>query len=72
MENPTLTITFNLETLELEINAPELPSDFAISLLDRAKKLIENQEKIVMAQAIRAAAGNESRTNEVLKRVKLH
>jgi hypothetical protein len=72
MENPTLLLTFHLDTLELDIDAPALSIDFAVSLLDRAKHLLENQEKIVIAQQLRALAGNESRTNEVLNRIKLH
>lgn len=72
MEDPTLILTFHLETLELDIDAPALSLDFAISLLDRAKHLLENQEKIIIAQQLRAIAGNESRTSEVLNRIKLH
>jgi hypothetical protein len=72
MENPTLLLTFHLDTLELDIDAPALSIDFALSLLDRAKRLLENQEKIVLTQQLRAMAGNESRTSEVLNRIKLY
>jgi hypothetical protein len=71
MENPTLLLTFHLDTLELDIDAPTLTLDFAISLLDRAKRLLEAQEKILIAQQVRAAAVDEFRTGQVLKGVKL-
>lgn len=67
MENPVLTLTFHLDTMELDVDGPTLSLDFAISLLDRAKRLLENQEKIVIAQQLRAAAGSES-----MIKVKLH
>jgi hypothetical protein len=53
MENPVLTLTFHLDTFELDIDAPSLPVDFAISLLDRAKRLLENHEKMAIAQQMR-------------------
>ncbi len=57
MENPTLLLTFHLDTLELDIEAPTLPPDFAISLLDRAKRLLEVREKMQMAQLLRGGEG---------------
>lgn len=71
MDKYKLLLVFNPDTMDLEINAPEMPSDFAISLLDRAKKMIENQEKLVMAQQIRSMAESDERTNRVLQKVKL-
>lgn len=72
METRTLTLVFHPDTLDIEIQAEEMPSDFAVSLLDRAKKLIENQEKIAIAQQLRSAASSEERTGEILRKVKLH
>ena len=64
MENPTLLLTFHLDTLELDIDAPAISIDFALSLLDRAKRLLEAKEKFMMAQ--------QWRTNEgMFTRVKL-
>ena len=57
MENPTLVLTFHLDTLELDIDAPALSPDFAISLLERAKRLLEAREKMTMAQQLRANDG---------------
>jgi hypothetical protein len=57
MENPTLLLTFHLDTLELDIDAPKISIDFAISLLDRAKRLLEMKEKLEMAQQLRANEG---------------
>jgi hypothetical protein len=57
MENPTLLLTFHLDTLELDIDAPDISIDFAISLLDRAKRLLEAKEKITLAQHLRANDG---------------
>lgn len=57
MENPTLLLTFHLDTLELDIHAPEISIDFALSLLDRAKRLLEVKEKMTLAQQLRASEG---------------
>jgi hypothetical protein len=57
LENPTLLLTFHLDTLELDIDAPTLSPDFAISLLERAKRLLEAREKMTMAQQLRANDG---------------
>lgn len=76
MENPTVILTLDMDTLELDINASTLTLDVAISLIDRAKRALENQEKIVIAQQIsanvRAIAQNQNRTENVLSRIKLH
>ena len=71
MENPTLMLTFHLDTLELDIASPTLTLDFAISLLDRAKRMLEVQEKLLIAQQVRAQAENQERTHRVLRSVKL-
>jgi hypothetical protein len=71
MENPTITLTFKLDTWELEINAPAMPFDFAIALLDRAKHLLETQEKILLAQQIRANEADVQKANSILRNVKI-
>jgi len=71
MENPTLLLTFHLDTLELDIDSPTLTLDFAISLLDRAKRMLEVQEKLLIAQQVRAQGENQERTHRVLRSVKL-
>ena len=71
MENPTLMLTFHLDTLELDIDSPTLTLDFAISLLDRAKRMLEVQEKLLIAQQVRAQGENQERTHRVLRSVKL-
>jgi hypothetical protein len=75
MANPTVILTFHPDTFELDIDAPELQLDFVMSLIDRAKHALENQEKIVIAHQIsagvRALAENQNRTEKVLSRIKL-
>jgi hypothetical protein len=71
MENPTLALTFHLDTMELDIDCPQMSLDFAMSLLYRAQRILEAQEKIMIAQQVRAVAVNELRTNNVLRNVKL-
>jgi hypothetical protein len=79
MENPTILITFHPDTLELDIDAPELALDIVISFLQRAMRQCENAEKIVVAQQVSAAvrdaqigaAMNEQRTKSVLSKIKL-
>jgi len=71
MENPTLTLTFHLDTFELDIDAPSLSLDFALSLLDRARRLLEAQEKLVIARGVREAVENETRANRIVRNVKL-
>lgn len=75
MENPTVILTLHMDTLELDIDAPELSLDIVMSLIDRAKHMLENQEKILIAHQIsagvREAAMNQQRTAKVLDRIKL-
>jgi len=75
MENPTVLLTFHLDTYELDIDAPELTLDFVMSLIERAKRMLENQEKVVVAhqisQGVRAAAMNQQRTESLLSKIKL-
>lgn len=71
MENPVLTLTFHLDTLELDVDAPTLSLDFAISLLMRAQRLLENQEKMLIAQQVRAVAVNQALAGEMFKSIKL-
>lgn len=75
MENPTVILTLHMDTLELDVDAPELALDVVISLIDRAKRALKNQEKIVIAHQIssgvRALAENQNRTEKVLSRIKL-
>jgi hypothetical protein len=72
----TMLLTFHPDTLELDIDAPNMSLDFGISLLERAKRLLEHQEKITVVQqaaaTARADAANQDRTKEVLSRIKLH
>jgi hypothetical protein len=76
MDHAIVELTFNRETLELDVNAPDLTLDVVISIVERAKRMLENQEKIVIAQQIsqgvRAIAQEQDRTEKVLSRVKLH
>lgn len=71
MENKTILIIFHPDTLELEIEAPELPMDFAMSMLERAKRALENQEKIALAQLMRHSAAEQERTEKVISRIKM-
>ncbi len=75
MENSTIIITYHKDTLEMDVDAPELALDIVISFLQRALRQCENSEKIVVAQqvnaAIRGDAMNQMRTKEVLSRIKL-
>jgi hypothetical protein len=72
----TMLLTFHPDTLELDIDAPNMSLDFGISMLERAKRLLEHQEKITVVQQAaaiaRADAANQDRTKEVLSRIKLH
>lgn len=79
MDNPTIIITFHRDTLEVDVDAPELALDVVINFLQRAMRQCENAEKIVVAQqvnaAVRASAENammdQERTRKVLSRIKL-
>ncbi len=75
MENPKVVLTFRLDSYDLDIDAPELTLDFVISLIDRAKRMLEEQQKIVTAHQISAGvrqlAADAQRTEKVLSRVKL-
>lgn len=66
-----VVISMNLDTYELSIDAPELPLDFAMSLVERAKRALENQEKIVVAQQLRQMAADQERTKSVVSRIKM-
>lgn len=52
MENPVLTLTFHLDTMEMDVDAPTLSIEFAISMLDRAKRLLEAKEKVETMLAV--------------------
>lgn len=76
MNNPVVTVTLRLDKdYELDIAAPELSLDFVLSLLDRAKRILEVHEKLAVANQIqaniRAVDGDRERTMQVMKRVKL-
>jgi hypothetical protein len=75
VENPTIILTFHPDTLELDVDAPELALDVVISFLQRAIRQCENAEKIVVAQQVSAAvkniAMNEERTQRVISRIKM-
>lgn len=75
MENKTILITFHPDTLELDVDAPELALDVVISFLQRAMRQCENAEKVVVAQqvsaAVRDAANNHHRTLSVLSNLKM-
>jgi transposase-like protein len=83
VENSTIIITFHPDTLELDLDAPQLSLDTVISFLQRALRQCENAEKIVVAQQVTAAvrdlntkvamseAVNEARTKGVLSRLKI-
>jgi hypothetical protein len=70
-----MVIVFNRESLEISIDAPDMSLDFGLSLLERAKRILEAQEKIVLTQKAiavsRAEAQNELRSKAVLDRIKL-
>jgi hypothetical protein len=70
-----MVIVFNRESLEISIDAPDMSLDFGLSLLERAKRVLEAQEKIVLTQKAiavsRAEAQNELRSKAVLDRIKL-
>ena len=70
-----MVIVFNRESLEISIDAPDMSLDFGLSLLERAKRILEAQEKIVLTQKAiavsRADAQNELRSKAVLDRIKL-
>jgi hypothetical protein len=75
MDNPTVMLTLHMDTLELDIDAPELSLDVVISLIERAKRMLENQEKIVVAHQIsagvRAMDENAQRTHQVMSKIKM-
>lgn len=79
MENTTIQITFHPDTMELDVDAPELALDVVISFLQRALRQCENAEKIVVAQQVSAAVRdaalnasvNEQRTRSVLSKLKM-
>ena len=75
MDNPTVMLTLHMDTLELDIDAPELSLDVVISLIERAKRMLENQEKIVVAHQIsagvRVMAENAQRTHQVMSKIKM-
>jgi hypothetical protein len=75
MDNPKVVLTFRLDTYDLDIDAPDLSLDFVMSIIERAKRMLEVQEKIMVAhqisQGVRAIAANEEHTKRVLSKVKL-
>ena len=74
-EGKSILLTFNPDTLELDVDAPELGLDVVISFLQRALRQCENAEKVLVAQqvstAVRDAAHNEQRTRSVLSNLKM-
>ena len=79
MENTTIQITFHPDTMEMDVDAPELRLDVVISFLQRALRQCENAEKIMVAQQVTAAVRdlnnsaivNEQRTRSVLTKLKM-
>jgi hypothetical protein len=79
MENTTIQITFHPDTMEMDVDAPELRLDVVISFLQRALRQCENAEKVVVAQQMGAVARdaavnsamNEQRTRSVLSKLKM-
>lgn len=79
MENTTIQITFHPDTMEMDVDAPELALDVVISFLQRALRQCENAEKIMVAQQVTAAVRdlnnsaivNEQRTRSVLTKLKM-
>ena len=75
MDNPTVMLTLHMDTLELDFDGPELSLDVVISLIERAKRMLENQEKIVVAHQIsagvRVMAENAQRTHQVMSKIKM-
>jgi hypothetical protein len=68
----TMLLTFHPDTLELDIDAPDMTLDFGIALLQRAKHLLEFQEKLLLAKLVREQdVANEIRTNDVIRKLKL-
>jgi transposase-like protein len=75
MSDRTVLITYHDDTLEMDIDAPDLALDIVISFLQRALRQCENAEKVVVAQqvsaAVRDAAENQGRTRRVLSNLKM-
>lgn len=75
MEKPAIIVTFDPETMEMNVDAPTLALDVVISFLQRALRQCENAEKIVVAQqmstAVREVATNENRTKRILSTIKM-
>lgn len=75
MEPKTILITFNPQTLEMNIDAPELTLDVVISFLQRALRQCENSEKVLVAQqvsqAVRQGVNDAQRTRSVLSNLKM-
>jgi hypothetical protein len=71
----TMLLTFHPDTLELNIDAPNMSLDFGISMLERAKRLLEHQERAIVAtqisQGVREEELNRDRAKKVLSRIKL-
>jgi hypothetical protein len=75
MEPKTILITFNPQTLEMNIDAPELTLDVVISFIQRALRQCENSEKVLVAQqvsqAVRQGVNDAQRTRSVLSNLKM-
>lgn len=79
MEAKTILISLNPETMELDIEAPELTLGVAISLVQRAMRQLENMEKVEVAKQVSAAVReiasndvlNKERTRRVLSNLKM-
>jgi transposase-like protein len=75
LENIVITVTFDPETMDMNVDAPTLALDVVISFLQRALRQCENAEKVVVAQqvsaAVREVATNENRTKKILSNLKM-
>jgi hypothetical protein len=60
---------------DLDINAPEINIEYALSIIERAKRLLENHLELLLAQQkIAQARGdihNEARTRKILSNLKM-
>jgi hypothetical protein len=70
-----IIISFNSDTLEMNIDAPELTLDVVISFIQRALRQCENSEKVLVAQqvsqAVRQGVNDAQRTRSVLSNLKM-
>lgn len=75
MSTVTVTLTLNTDTYELDIQGDAIPLDFALSIIKRACRRLEQQEKIIivqqMGQAQAQAVSDHHRTEGVMRKIKL-